>query len=257
MRIDALIHSCDYADMLAMTLPLNKPSYDSITVYTKFGDEGTKAVCRDNDVRCVETDGFTKNGAKFCRGAVFNEAFRQMIDDWHHNRLELDWVETLDADIVKPSNWRAIFEALPPNREHFYGSRRYNVETREQWEKIKIDPEYVKHLTCFRGYAYSYAALFSPHSSTFGRLWNQTRGSAYPEYMDGSTADYLFRNEWGDHPWNPAPLPPDNILDHSILGLVDPPTGLLRQLPFNVLHLGETGKNATSRLTPLWNPPSS
>ena len=259
MRIDALIHSCNYADMLAITLPLNKPSYDSITVYTKFGDEATKEVCRVNDVECVETHGFTHNGASFNRGRVFNEAFQRIVGEWRVRRRDLGWVETLDADIIKPSGWRAVFEALPPDIECFYGSRRYNVETQEQWGKVKADPEYLKQLILFRGYAYSYSAIFNMGSTTFTRLWKETWGNPYMEFHDGSEADWRFRNNWGDHPWNPAPLPPDNILDHSVLGLVDPPTGLLRQLPFNIIHLGVTGFNSKERITPLWipNPPSS
>lgn len=257
MRIDAIIHSCGYADMLALTLPLNKSSYDSVIVYTKPGDEATKAVCAANGVECVETILFTKNGATFCRGAVYNEAFREMMEGWYNGkRPDPEWIETLDADIVKPANWRSVFEALPPDYECFYGARRYNVETEEQWAKVCADPEYLKRLTLFRGYGYSYSAIFSIHSSTFCRLWNETGGNPYPEFRDGSTADWMFRNHWGDAPWSPPTQPPDHILDHSLPEPVDPPTGLLRKLPFNVVHLGLTGVGATGRGTPVWNVPS-
>lgn len=255
MRIDALIHSCGYADMLAITLPLNRASYDSVLVYTKRGDEPTKAVCAANGVECVETDLFTKNGASFCRGAVYNQAFQRIVDEWRGRRRELGWIETLDADIVKPPGWRATFEALPPDTECFYGSRRYNVETQEQWERVKADPEYLKQLTLFRGYGYSYAALFSMQSMTFARLWNGTGGHPYVEYPDGSTADWMFRANWGEHPWDPPTQPPDHILDHAASEPCDPPTGLLRKLPFNVIHLGVTGIGATGRGTPLWTTP--
>lgn len=257
MRIDAILQSFGYADMLSITLPLNKNSFDSLTVWTKTGDEATKAICAREGVPCVETDLFTKNGAKFCRGAGFNEAFRRLIYRYATIRCDPEWICILDSDIVLPPNWRSTFEGLSPNSEHFYGARRYNIETMEQWEKVKgWDKEELDKCLLYRGYGYSYFSLNHFCSSTFVRLWLQTQGQPYFEHVDGSTADYLWRNNWGDHPWNPAPLPPDNILDHSILGPVDPPTGLLRQLPFNVLHLGLTGFNSKERITPLWTTPS-
>ncbi len=253
MRIDAIIQSSSYADMLAITLPLNKAAFDSVIVYTKRGDTATQVVCAANDVRCIETDRFTQNGSRFNRGAVFNEAFRGAIKEYSLGlRIGFGWICMLDSDIVMPAGWRETFEGLPPERECFYGARRYNVETAEQWAAVQADPEYLKQLTLFRGYGYSYVTLHHVGSSTFLRLWETTQGNPYPEWRDGSTADWMFRNQWGDCPWDPPTQPPDHTLDHSVPEPCDAPTGLLRKLPFNVIHLGISGVNATGRHTPLW-----
>lgn len=256
MRIDAIIQSCDYADMLAVTLPLNRPSFDNVLVYTKPGDTATKEVCAANGVECIETDGFTANGSVFNRGYVYNEAFRYtLLGSRGSGRGVPPWLCIIDSDIVLPHDWRAQFEALPPNYEYFYGVRRYNVETAEQWRAIQADSDQLRNVTCFRGYGYGYLQIFSPLSSTFQRLWVETQGNVYPEWIDGSTADWKLRNAWGDAPWNPPTQPPDHILDHAAPEPCDPPTGLLRQLPFNVVHLGISGMNATGRHTPLWTIP--
>ena len=253
MRLTCVIQSTSYADMLALTLPINKVHFNSVVVYTRTGDEATKQVCLKEQVLCVETDGFSKGGSKFNRGAVYNEFLRSELS--HHSvlRWEPSWVVILDSDIVLPSDFRGQFEALPPDREHFYGARRYNVETMDQWVAVRQNPNTLKNLTLFRGYGYGYLQIFHPSSSTFRSLWTKTHGNPYPEWMDGSTADWMFRNEWGDHPWDPYPPPPDHALLHNVPEPCDPPRGLLKKLPFHVIHLGVTGINSTGRHTPLWD----
>ena len=246
MRIDAILQVVNYSDFLAITLPLNLKHFDSVTVYTTEKDFATKDICRKYGVQYVETDLFYKGGSKFNRGAVFNAAFWQLYGS------HTDYWATLDADIVLPDNFRATCEAHCQDRECFYGLRRYNVETQEQWEEVKKSPEYLKNLTLWRGYGYSYLAMFGPNSETFKKLWIATQGNPYFEYKDNSTADWVFRNCWGSYEWNPYPLPPDNIIDHSIQGDVDQPTGLLKQLPCHAIHLGQAGQNGEGRKTPIW-----
>lgn len=253
MRIDCIIQSFGYTDFLEITLPRNKGFFDSVTVWTKTGDEATKAVCAREGVRCVETDLFTKNGSKFNRGAAFNAAFREIVQEYANKGGYPQWCCILDSDIVLPPNFRAQFESSNPDSECFYGARRYNVETIDQWEKIKNwDQSELDKLVLFRGYGYSYLSLHHFCSSTFLSLWHQTRGNPYLEWEDGSTAEWVFRNNFGSHSWDPPTLPPDHILDHSVPEPCDPPNGLLRKLPFNVIHLGVAGINAKGRETPLW-----
>lgn len=258
MRIDAIVQSVRYADMLAITLPLNLSSFDSITVWTAPGEEAVQQVCREYGVDCYTTDAFHRDGDPFNRGRAYNVAFRELIG----KRMEKTdspegWVCQLDSDIVMPKGWRPAFETLPPDPECFYGARRYNVETAEQWAAIQADPAELNNALLYRGIGYGFLQCWNGISSTFIKAWNATQGNPHPEYPDGSTADWQWRNMWGDCPWNPPTQPPDHILDHSVAGPVDPPTGLLRQLPFNVIHLGITGQNDTHRKTPLWTPSPS
>jgi len=260
MRIDAIIQSTNYADMLELTLPQNLASFDTVTVYTKRGDEATKAVCAHHTTTCIETDRFTQNGSRFNRGAVYNEAFDRHIQ--HATRSgkpeQLGWFCLLDSDIVMPPGWRRAFEGLPPDQECFYGARRYNVETLEQYTDIQVRGDAaLRELTLFRGIGHGYLQIFNVWSRTFLRLWRETRSNPYPEWSDGSTADWVFRNAFGEQPWDPPTQPPDHVLDHTVPEPCDPPTGLLRKLPFNVVHLGVTGVNSTGRHTPLWTVPSA
>lgn len=258
MKIDCIIQSFGYADFLAITLPINKGHFDGLTVWTKTGDEETKAVCAKHGVPCVETDLFTINGATFCRGAGFNAAFRQLVLDYAAKQQVPEWVCILDSDIVLPPTFRSTLNQMAAqgilDTECFYGARRYNVETVEQWERVKgWDQAELDKLTLFRGYGYSYMSLNSMRSSVFLRLWRQTRGNPYPLWHDGSTADWVYRSAWGHHDWDPPTQPPDHVLDHSVPEPCDPPKGLLRKLPFNVIHLGIPGINATGRFTPRWD----
>ncbi len=257
MRIDAILQSFGYADMLSITLPLCKNFFDGIEVWTKIGDEQTKAVCAREGVVCIETDLFTKNGDKFNRGRAFNEAFRRLVKKYISISQNPQWVCVLDSDIVLPPNFRSTLDDMEKdgglNNECFYGARRYNIESQEQWEKVKNwDQLELDKCLLYRGYGYSYLSLHHMCSSTFVRLWTQSGGNPYYQHYDGSEADWRFRNEFGSYEWDPPTLPPDNILDHSIKGPCDTPTGLLKQLPFNVIHLGITGIGATGRNSPLW-----
>lgn len=248
--IDAIIASTSYHDMLEITLPLNKKHFQNIIVYTKFGDELTKNVCKKNSVICIETNNFNKNNFKFNRSAVFNEAFNTLIKTYLSNGLNPGWVCILDSDIVLPDDFSEKIKAENLNSEYFYGARRYNVETQEQWESVKKDKSYLNSLVLFRGYGYGYFQIFNLTSKTFLNLWQNTFGNPYLERPDNSMSDWIFRNYWGEYEWNPQS--PDGILDHSILDNCDLPTGLLRQLPFNIIHLGITGINNDGRYTPMW-----
>lgn len=257
MTIDAIIQAVRYADMLAVTLPINKSSFDSVTVWTEPGDEAVQQICRDNGVICYTTDAFRRNGDPFNRGRAYNVAIRKLIGErMEKNGLPEGWVCQLDSDVVMPTGWRAAFERLPPDPECFYGARRYNVETIEQWAAIQANPEELRKALLYRGIGYGYLQLWNVVSSTFIKAWNATQGNPHPIWPDGSTADWQWRNLWGDCPWNPPTQPPDHVLDHGVVGPCDAPTGLLRQLPFNVIHLGITGINSTGRYTPLWTPTS-
>lgn len=259
MYINCIIQSFNYADMLSITLPLNKHFFDHIEVWTKTGDEATKAVCAKEGVLCIETDLFTLNGDKFNRGRAFNEAFRRIVwRDVIEKEVRPGWVCILDSDVVLPPAFRETLNEMEQrgeiDKECFYGARRYDVTTIDMWNRVKNwDQKELDKCVLFRGYGYSYFSLNSMDSSTFVRLWNQTGGNPYYEHPDGSEADWRYRNEFGDCPWNPPTQPPDHILDHSVPEPCDQPTGLLRKLPFNVIHLGVPGVGATGRRTPVWD----
>lgn len=231
---EAIIQSVHYSDLLKITLAKNQRHFDRVVVYTVAGDSSID-ICKELGVEYVETDLFYKGGAKFNRGAVYNLAFQQL----RHK----EWVTIIDSDIVLPDNYREQFDKHAKEKECLYGARRYNVETQSHYESIVRTGDY-RNTLLYRGYGYGYLQAFHYKSAIF-----QSRlPDAYPEWHDGSTADWVFRNAWGDINW----LPDFNLLGHNESHVQDPPNGQLRCLPFHVIHLGITGVNATGRFTPKW-----
>ena len=238
MRFEAIIQSTNYTDLLEITLPLNKGHFDTIAVYTKTGDEATKSLCLKHGVECRETDNFAKDGAKFNRGAVYNESLANLSYG--------QWVIILDSDVILPEDFRAKIEAENLDKEYFYGARRYNIETLNDLKKVQSDPVKLKEYILYRGYGYGYFQMFHCESLVFKWLMAKSNGRPYYEHTDGSEADWRFRNFWGDVIWEPD----FGINGHSEQNVRDPGTGKLKCLDFHLIHLGITGVNSTDRLTP-------
>lgn len=236
MKTECIIVSFDYSDFLSITLPLNRFAFDRLVVYTKKTDLTTQRVCAENGVECVATDAFTKDGAKFNRGAVYNEALRDL-------RFK-EWVCLMDSDVIVTAGFSSQFATIGPNPDNFYGARRYNVETPEEWRAILADPSLLQSTLLLRGFGYGYFQLFHYDSCIFQSVWNRQ----YPESFSCSESDWIFRNQWGEEIWDP----PFNLAGHLEKNVQDRGTGLLRCLPFPVIHLGQTGINSTERLTPSW-----
>lgn len=236
--IETIIQSTSYSDLLAITLAENVKvlGADTITVYTARGDKDTLKVCAGLNVKCIETDNFTKNGSAFCRGAVYNEAFANLVHK--------DWVLILDSDIVLPADFLTNLARHGLHKEYFYGARRFNLERWKDWVSVKGGLRPLTDFTLFRGFGYGYLQLFNAKSFIFQSLLP----NAYPEHSDGSEADWRFRNNFGDIVWKPD----FNLKGHLEDKVEDHGTHYLRCLPFHVIHLGITGVNATGRATPLF-----
>jgi hypothetical protein len=238
MKLEAIIVSFDYSDLLSITLPKNKDSFDRIVVYTKPHDTETQRVCALNGVECITTDSFTKDGAKFNRGAVYNEALRTLRFN--------EWVCLMDSDIIVIPDFHQHFRSVNPDKECFYGVRRYDVQTPEQYRAVSLNQNLLKdEITLFRGFGYGYLQIFHYDSSIFQQTWN----GQYPESFSCSESDWVFRNQWGEEIWDP----PFNLAGHQEKNVQDRGTGLLRCLPFHCLHLGVTGINSTERKTERWS----
>lgn len=236
MKTECIIVSFNYSDFLSITLPRNRLAFDRVVVYTKSSDLATQQICAENGVECVTTDAFAKNGAKFNRGAVYNEALANL-------RFK-EWVCLMDSDVIVTADFSTQFAIMGPNPENFYGTRRYNVETPEEWQAIVADPSRLNSTLLLRGFGYGYFQLFHYNSFVFQQTWN----GQYPESFSCSESDWVFRNQWGEEIWDP----PFKIAGHQEKNVQDRGTGLLRCLPFHCIHLGVTGINSTERKTQRW-----
>lgn len=231
MKIECVCVSTNHDDFLDVVIPLNKNHFDNYIIVTKEEDKKTIAICEKYNITCNLSNLFHKNRAKFNRGAVYNETFTQL----QYN----DWVVLIDSDIVLVNNFRSYFEYM--NSECFFGARRRDVPTKKIFNRCLKDPKLLDNQVLFRGFGYGFLQIFNYQSFVFQR----SLPFAYPETFDSGECDWQFRNKWGDIVYNPD----FNINEHQEKNVNDFSTGLLRELPCSVLHLGIPGFNSAERKT--------
>ncbi len=84
-----------FDDLLSITLPLNIRFMADCLVVTAPDDARTKAVCAGIDrVSVLETDAFTRHGARFNKGLAMEEAFDHLSRE--------GWLLVLDSDVLMP-----------------------------------------------------------------------------------------------------------------------------------------------------------
>lgn len=229
MKIECVCVSTNHEDFLENVIPLNKNHFDEYHIVTKKEDYKTIDVANRHGVNLIFSELFTKNNKKFNRGAVYNEVFKKL----KYN----DWVVLLDSDIVLPSNFRAWFQYF--NEECFFGARRIDVPTKKLFLEIIESKKVPNDSIVFRGYGYGYLQIFNAQSEVFKSLGE----SPYSECYDTGEGDWIFRNQWGDLIYNP----PLNDNPHAEKNSNDFGSNLLRECPFQVLHLGIPGVNGNQR----------
>jgi hypothetical protein len=127
MKLEAVIVCINYSDFLEVTLSANKKFFDRIVVVTSIEDTETEKVCKSNDVLCIKTDSFYKNGSKVANKAEgINEGLKALDKD--------GWVIQLDADIWLPPLTRTILEKYPLQDDCIYGIDRLMCNSFEKWE---------------------------------------------------------------------------------------------------------------------------
>jgi hypothetical protein len=124
----ALIISIDYADLLAATLPHNRPLFDRIFVVTEERDEQTIAVAAEHECDILLTTHTKERGASFNRAGLLHRAQRVL-----HEAFPDAWIAILDADIVVPQQL-ATTDRSVWNPAYLYGLARFECLTKSDWE---------------------------------------------------------------------------------------------------------------------------
>lgn len=248
-HITAIICATNYSDLLETTISENQSELDNIIVITNTTDSDTEQLCIKKSIKYIKTDIFYRNGDKFNRGMAYNQVFNIFKD-------YLDWVLLLDADIVLPKNFKKQFFDINPDINMMFSSRRYSIETYEDWISVKNNPEKLKNYLLYRGIGYGYFQLFNFKSEIIKNLDKIKNGLIYPHnFPTVANADWIFRNYWSDWIFDP-PLD-DNSNLHNLANNDRPyNSDLLRELPFKVCHLGESSKSSEaeySRVSKKWN----
>lgn len=242
-KIEAVIICVNYSDFLSITLDRNLPHLDTAVIVTELTDDKTLKLCEkypDDKVKCITTDAFRFNGAKFNKGLAINVGISCLTHS--------DWIMNLDADTVLPSNFREVFLSLPPDVEKAYSARRYDVPTPEEWEAINKNPSTLLTKRLYRGIGYGNFLLTNCNSNTYKEI-KKKMPVPYPHWCGtNAESDWIYRNYWSDWIYDP-PLN-DAVDQHEIPNndRAENPL-LLEELPLQVIHLGQTGKNEFQRNT--------
>ncbi len=233
MKFEAIIVAFNYLDILSITLPRNLEVLDHIILLTKENDPIIK-FCEDlksDKLTVIITDAMHHNGAEMNKGLVINIGIHSLIYD--------DWIITLDGDCILPADFKEKINSIELDKECFYGCRRYNIESEEEWIGIENGSKKLEDSILYRGYCYGFMAMVNYNSTNFQRLLKDNHGIAdlpYPYWITGNhSIDWLFSNEWGGQMIYNPPLEkfPDDHLRESN----DTSTGLLRELPLSCIHL--------------------
>jgi len=105
----AITVSVDYADYLALTLPVTSRHFKEVLVVTSPDDAATQRVASSGfpNVRTHLTDAFYRDGADFNKGLALEEGFDVLGRE--------GWIAVIDADIMLPVNGMRCVPRTPGN----------------------------------------------------------------------------------------------------------------------------------------------
>lgn len=245
-KLESVIVSFNCLDLLSITLPRNLPELDHVVIVTKPEDKETIDYCAQfrDKVSVVATNAFTWNNCTFNKGLAINYGFQAL--KCH------SWVILMDTDCVLVNNFRNKFLESAKDTECIYGSRRFFIETRKDWDEFCNGDKTEKDYLLARGFGYGFFTAFHYKSSTFQRLLQDNMGQKnfpYPFwYKVANEIDWVFVRNWDNATmvYNPplSKFPECHYEKHN-----DTSTGLLRELPFGIYHLGPVGLNHVTRQT--------
>lgn len=196
MKLESVVVSVDYADILAYTLPQNSRYFDRMVVVTSSRDRDTKRLCEIYGVKCVVTDLFYE-GAVFNKAAGINEGLKHLDKD--------GWVLHMDGDIwLHPQSVREL-RALKLNSQNLYGCDRVMIESYEQWLRFLSMPDLYREDWLIRLSEYKVGSRITQywdggHWQVLGffQLWHPSSSGVfdYPDSNDASKSDILFSQKW-------------------------------------------------------------
>jgi len=178
MKAKAVTVCVDYWDFLAITLPINRSMFESVTLVTASHDKETQRLAEEYGAGLVVTDLF------YDREAVFNK--------WKALEYALDvvgrdgWICLLDADIVLPTE----FQYLSPEVGRLYTPRRRMMDRVEL--PIPTYDDWLKYPLARNDREFSgYCQLFHATDRVLGAPpWHETN------WRHAGGADSFFQAKW-------------------------------------------------------------
>jgi hypothetical protein len=226
----AILVCVNYADMLRVTLPYNIHHFKDIYIVTSHEDKDTINVANENNselypfINTYKTDAFYRNGADFNKWLALEEGL-----DYFNLRYPVydGWLCLMDADVLWPKDIPMLYnevsdeDSLTPNCLYTPRRRMLLDPPRGLGDVIPFPSE-----NAWRNYPLhrqekefaGYSQIFHTRDIHLGDSpWHQTN------WRHAGGADSLFQAKW-------------------------PESNKIRP-PFEVLHIGEAGRNWCGRIT--------
>lgn len=189
--LEILVPCVGCSDQLKITAPLNKLHCDSFLVATDRQDLETINLCQSLGVRCMVTDAFHRNGAKFDKGA----AHEQMLK----NLLFNEFVLFLDVDILLPARFSDYMKNVRLDIDKLYGNCRIEATKPVHFELIRRDQ--LCGPVWAGDWGFGHFQLFNMHSK-----WLNGKTELCPSFPTEDDPfgvdDFHFRKQFGGpHPW--------------------------------------------------------
>lgn len=179
-KLDVVIVSVNYNDLLIVSLSHNVKIFENITVVTSPDDLLCQKICQKFGVHCVVTGVMYEDGAVFNKGRAINEGIKSIKDP--------DFILLIDADIVVES--KIDIDSLTED-SLYTSSRRIckSYQVYKSWKEGDLDIEKVGRLENNKGIGFF--QLFNISNS------NIDRENPYPENsQNASWSDLIFRDKF-------------------------------------------------------------
>lgn len=179
-KLDVIIVSVNYNDLLIVSLSHNVKIFENITVVTSPDDLLCQKICQKFGVNCLVTSVMYEGGAVFNKGKAINEGIKSLDNP--------DFILLIDADIVLES--KIDIDSL--SEDVLYTSSRLickSYQIYKSWKDENLDIEKVGRLENNKGIGFF--QLFNISNS------NVDRENPYPENsQNASWSDLIFRDKF-------------------------------------------------------------
>jgi pyruvyltransferase len=175
-KLDVIIVSVDYNDLLILTLQKNKRIFHNITVVTSKTDQKCKEICDKFGVSCIQTDIMYDNNSVFNKGKAINAGINSIENP--------DLILLLDADIIVEND----INLHDLNDKYLYTSERIILPNYDSYIDYINNGVYNK---LDRDQGLGFYQLFSINNNSINR------NNPYPDNSsDASWSDLEFRNKF-------------------------------------------------------------
>ena len=175
-KLDVIIVSVDYNDLLILTLQKNRKIFHNITVVTSKTDQKCKEICDKFGVSCIQTDIMYDNNSTFNKGKAINVGINSIENP--------DLILLLDADIIVEND----INLHDLNDKYLYTSERIILPNYDSYLDYINNGVYNK---LERDQGLGFYQLFSINNNSINR------NNPYPDNSsDASWSDLVFRDKF-------------------------------------------------------------